>query len=138
MVFPAHNKFVLQSDGAGAFAGFGLLSRLGYLSLTIGVKLINHYTGESGGGKPSVDSNFGISKAECSRRVTKGMGDCDINDARSLAKALNYKAIKKTINYAVTFSRNGVGEPIMNKSAREGRLQAHSTRTYRYDENDRH
>ena len=122
----------MHTDGAGAFAGFGLLSRLGYLSLTIGVRVINHYTGKSGGGKSSVDQIFGICKEELKRRVTKG-----INDARSLAKALNYKAIKKTVNYAVTFSRNGVSEPTINKSAREGRLQAHSTRTYRYDEDGR-
>ena len=44
--------------------------------------------------------------------------------------------MKKKVNYAVTFSRNGVGEPVMNRSAREGRLEAHSTRTYRYDKND--
>jgi hypothetical protein len=134
-VFPVHTKFVLQSDGAAAFAGFSLLSRLGYLSKTVGLKLVNHYTGESGGGKSSVDSNFGMSKGQCSSRVTKGVGDCDITDARSLAKVLNMKAIKKTVSYAVTFSRNAVSEPVMNMSAREGRLQAHSTRTYRFDEN---
>ena len=133
-VYPTHNKFFLHSDGAGAFAGFGLLSRLGYLNLTIGVKVINQYTGESGGGKSSVDQIFGICNEELKRRVTKGMGDNDINDAKSLAKALNYKAIKKTINYAITFSRSGVGEPALNKSAREGRLQAHSARTYKYDD----
>ena len=98
-VYPTHNKFDLHSDGAGAFAGF----RLGYLNLTIGVKVINHYTGESGGGKSSVDQIFGIFKEELKRRVTNGMGDNDINDAKSLAKALNYKAIEKTINYAITF-----------------------------------
>lgn len=63
------------------------------------------------------------------------MGEYDISDARSLAKTLNYKAIKKTVNYAITFSRSGVLDPKLNKSAREGRLQAHSTRTYQYDDN---
>ena len=130
-----HNKFVLQSDGAGAYAGIGLLSRLGYLGNTIGMRVLNHYTGESGGGKSSVDQIFGICKEELKRRVTKGMGEYDISDARSLAKTLNYKAIKKTVNYAITFSRSGVLDPKLNKSAREGRLQAHSTRTYQYDDN---
>ena len=53
-----------------------------------------------------------------------------------MAKVLDINAMKKKVNYAVTFSRNGVGEPVMNRSAREGRLEAHSTRTYRYDKND--
>lgn len=87
------------------------MSRLGYLRLTVGVGIVNHYTGESGGGKSSVDQIFGICKEELKRNVTKGVGDDEISDAKSLAKALNYKAIKKTVNYAITFSRSGVAEP---------------------------
>ena len=51
--------------------------------------------------------------------MTKGSGDLDINDAVSLSRALNYKAIKKTVNYAVTYTRGKVQEPILNKSARD-------------------
>ena len=129
-----HTSFVLQSDGAGAYAGVSLLSRLGYLSITIGMKIISHFTGESGGGKSSVDQIFGICKEELKRRVAKGQGDLDISDPITLANALNYRAIKKTISYAVTFSRDGVQDPILNRTAKEAKLQSHSTRHYQYND----
>lgn len=133
MVHTHHCKFVLQSDGAGAYAGYGLMSRLGFMGLVTGIKIINHYTGESGGGKSSVDQVFGICKEELKRRVTLGMGSLDISDAVSLAKALNYKEIKKTINYAVTFMRTDVKEPGQTKSSRDAKLQSHSARQFEYD-----
>lgn len=95
-----------------------------------GIKIRNHYTGESGGGKSSVDQVFGICKEELKRRVTLGMGKLGI----SLAKALNHKSIKKTVNYAVTFLRVNVKEPLMNKSDRDAKLQSHSSRVFIYDE----
>ena len=107
---------------------------MGFLGLVVGIRIISHYTGESGGGTSSVDQTFGICKEKLKRRVAKGQGDLDINDAVTLAKALNYKAIKKTISYAVAFSRSSVKEPTFNRSAREARLQSHSTRNYMYDE----
>lgn len=110
------------------------MSRLGYLGVTVGMWIIRHFTGESGGGKSSVDQIFGICKVELKRRVACGRGDLDISDAITLARALNYKPIKKTVNYAVTFSREGVKDPVLNKSAKEARLQSHSTRSYMYDE----
>lgn len=122
MIHPYHCNFVLQSDGAGAYAGYGLLSRLGFMGLVTGIKIISHYTGESGGGKSSVDQVFGICKEELKRRVTLGMGSLDISDAVSLAKALNYKEIKKTINYAVTFMRGDIKEPGQTKSSRDAKL----------------
>ena len=109
------------------------MSRVGYLGLTCGIRLVSHYTGESGGGKSSVDQIFGICKEELKRRVTKGQGDLDITDAISLAKVLNYKPLKKTVSYAVTFLRGKVLEPSLNKSAKDGRLQSQSTRHYSYD-----
>ena len=135
MIHPYHCNFVLQSDGAGAYAGYGLLSRLGFMGLVTGIKIISHYTGESGGGKSSVDQVFGICKEELKRRVTLGMGSLDISDAVSLAKALNYKEIKKTINYAVTFMRGDIKEPGQTKSSRDAKLQSHSARQYEYDTN---
>jgi hypothetical protein len=45
-VYPGHDKFILQTDGAGCYSGFGLMCRLGYLNLTVGVRLLRHYTGE--------------------------------------------------------------------------------------------
>jgi hypothetical protein len=108
------------------------MSRLGYLFLTVGVMLLRHYTGESGGGKSAVDQIFGQSKEGAKSVVTIGQGTLDLTDAASLAKALNYKQIKKTVNYAITFLRGKVMEPILNKSARDGKLQSHSTRTYHY------
>jgi hypothetical protein len=131
---PSHVRFILQSDGAGAYAGFGLMSRLGYMGLKVGVRAVSHHTGESGGGKCAVDQNFGMSKNKVGTRVTLGQGKFDVNDAVSLARALNYKPIKKTVNYAVTFVRKNVKEPTVNKSARDGKLQSHSTRTYYYDD----
>ena len=109
------------------------MSRLGYLYKTVGVRLLRHYTGESGGGKSSVDQIFGQSKEGVKRVVTLGRGAFDITDAASLSRALNYKPIKKTVNYAVTLLRGKVIEPTLNKSARDGKLQSHSTRTYHYD-----
>lgn len=132
-VYPHHCSFVLQSDGAGAYAGYGLMSRLGYMGIVTGIKIVNHYTGESGGGKSSVDQVFGICKEELKRRVTLGMGSLDISDAVSLAKALNYKDIKKTINYAVTFMRADVKEPAQTKTSRDAKLQSHSTRSFEYN-----
>jgi hypothetical protein len=108
------------------------MSRLGYLFLTVGVMLWRHYTGESGGGKSAVDQIFGQSKEGAESVVTIGQGTLDITDAASLAKALNYIQIKKTVNYAITFLRGKVMEPILNKTARDGKLQSHSTRTYHY------
>ena len=67
------------------------------------------------------------------RRVAKGQGELDISDPVTLARALNYKAIKKTIIYAVTFSRECVKDPILNESAKDARLQSHSTRHHHYD-----
>lgn len=104
------------------------------MGVITGIKIRNHYTGESGGGKSSVDQVFGICKEELKRRVTLGMGTLDISDAVSLAKALNHRRIKKTVNYAVTFLRVNVKEPLMNKSARDAKLQSHSARTFLYDE----
>ena len=109
------------------------MCRLGYLNLTVGVRLLRHYTGESGGGKGPVDQIFGQSKEGAKRVVTLGQGTLDITDASSLSRALNHKPIKKTVNYAVTLLRRKVMEPILNKSARDGKLQSHSTRTYCYD-----
>jgi hypothetical protein len=135
VAYPNHNSFVLQSDGAGAYAGYGLMSRLGYMGLVTGIRIQCHFTGESGGGKSSVDQVFGICKEELQRRVTLGMGFLDISDAVSLAKALNYKYIKKTINYAVTFMRADVKEPAQTRSSRDAKLQSHSARQYEYDTN---
>ena len=97
------------------------------------MRVVSHFTGESGGGKSSVDQIFGICKEELKRRVAKGQGELDISDPVTLARALNYKAIKKTVSYAVTFSRECVKDPILNKSAKDARLQSHSTRHYHYD-----
>lgn len=108
------------------------MSRLGYLHKTVGVMLLRHYTGESGGGKSSVDQIFGQCKEGVKSVVTIGQGKLDITDAASLARALNYKPTKKTVNYAVTLLRGKVMEPILNKSAKDGKLQSHSTRTYHY------
>ena len=112
------------------------MSRIRYLGLTCGIRLVSHYTGESGGGKSSVDQVFGICKEELKRRVTKGQGDLDITDAVSLAKVLNHKPIKKTVSYAVTFLSGKVLEPALSKSAKDGRLQSQSTRHYCYDSDE--
>jgi hypothetical protein len=107
---------------------------LGYLGLLTGITILCHFTGESGGGKSSVDQVFGICKEMLKRRVTSGMGQLDISDAVTLAKALNHKAIKKTVNYAITFMRSGIEEPAVTKSSRDAKLQSHSSREYHYDE----
>jgi hypothetical protein len=96
--------------------------------------ILCHFTGESGGGKSSVDQVFGICKEMLKRRVTSGMGDLDISDAVTLAKALNHKAIKKTVNYAITFMRSGIEEPVQTKSSKDAKLQSHSSREFHYDE----
>jgi hypothetical protein len=66
------------------------MSRLGCLFLTVGVRLLRHYTGESGGGKGPVDQIFGQSKGGVKRVVTVGQETLDITDAPSLSRALNY------------------------------------------------
>jgi hypothetical protein len=98
------------------------------------MRAVSHYTGESGGGKSSLDMNFGIGKTATKRRVAEGQGSLDISDPVSLARTLNHKPLKKTVSYAITFSRQDAKDPILNKSAKDARLQSHSTRHYLYDD----
>ena len=98
------------------------------------MRAVSHFTGESGGGKSSLDMNFGISKTATKRRVAEGQGGLDVCDPVTLARALNYKPLKKTVSYAITFSRQDAKDHIMNKSAKDARLQSHLTRHYIYDE----
>lgn len=98
------------------------------------MRAVSHFTGESGGGKGSLDMNFGISKTATKRRVAEGQGGLDVCDPVTLARALNYKPLKKTVSYAITFSRQDAKDHIMNKSAKDARLQSHTTRHYIYDE----
>ena len=41
---------ILQRDGAGAHARFGLVSRIGQLGIAVGVRMIDHYIGKLGKG----------------------------------------------------------------------------------------
>ena len=68
-IFPQHTKFILDADGAGAFAGIGYFGRIGYLKSTIGVECIEHSIGESGGGKSPLDAGFGTDKYEVRAEV---------------------------------------------------------------------
>jgi len=60
-----HKYFVLDTDGAGAYAGSELMARLGFMLPDCDVRIIEHCIGEPGGGKSTLDAGYGTDKYLC-------------------------------------------------------------------------
>ncbi|KAJ1411345.1 hypothetical protein B484DRAFT_468279 [Ochromonadaceae sp. CCMP2298] len=68
-----HKSTIVDSDGAGAYSGIPLSARLPYLAKLTGVKAISLGTGEGGGGKNSMDAQFGVLKTAAQKEVIRSL-----------------------------------------------------------------
>ena len=72
--YPQHKEALLFFDEAGCYSGHTLLARLPYMGAMTGIRIIQHKTGETDGGKGVVDINFGVNKDVAEKQVTFGIG----------------------------------------------------------------
>ena len=97
-----HEKFHLRTDGAGYFTSADFTGRLPYTHLEIGYKCLSHHKGECGGGKCSVDANFGCSKAAVDDLILTSKGRWDVLTANDLV--MNLQQCHKLGRVPNTFS----------------------------------
>jgi hypothetical protein len=134
--YSQHKKGMLDSDGAGCYSGIGLAARLMLFKRGLGFEIVSHCTGEGGGGKGTVDANFGVQKTESLKSVVCGLCRLDIKDFNTLVKALNNHVTRGTINYAVNIDqkiRRLKLEPEKTSDVKKAGLQTVSYKTFSYD-----
>jgi hypothetical protein len=133
--FSLHTKFILETDGAGAYAGGGLLARLGYFFSVLGVECVEHSIGEPGGGKTPLDGGFGTDKAIVRATVLMMQGRLDAVTADALLDCLHLQCDTKgiVISYMVTPQRN-LPSPFDWTGVA---LRSASLRAFEYDEQKR-
>ena len=130
-----HTKLILTSDGAGAYAGVTLLARSAFFfqHREVAIEIERHYTGEGGGGKGPVDTNFAVMKSWTLKAVVAGMGSLDISDYESLVIALNNQEVPRTVNLLVKTTRR----PDVTLSGHEKRFsgtQGYALRVFQYND----
>jgi hypothetical protein len=137
ILHPEHTQFMLRTDGAGCYNGVSLMSRLAYMWHVHGFKIVDHSTGECGGGKCEVDRNFSVDKANIGKGVIAAMGSSDVTDARSLVDVLNARRTERnnSISYVTMAVREAVGDqPVKTSEVEKGKLQSKSFREFVYDD----
>jgi hypothetical protein len=134
---PQHTGVMLRTDGAGCYNGISLMSRLAYMWHQHGFKIVDHSTGECGGGKCEVDRNFSVDKANVGKGVIAAMGSSDVTDARSLVDVLNARRTDKnnSVSYVTKAVREAVNDqPVKSIEVDKGKLQSKSFREFTYDD----
>jgi hypothetical protein len=85
-LFPHYTLGFLDTDGAGAYAGVNLLSRLHFLLWDKAFRILEQSIGEPGGGKSSVDGGFGVDKRHVRDMIRLLQGGCDAKSALELGR----------------------------------------------------
>ena len=87
-VYPQHTQAIIKSDGAAYYQGADFCAGLAYMGKKVGVRVIEHHTGEPYGGKSHVDRYFYIGKYRVRWVVKYEQGKKDANNFYNLAQIL--------------------------------------------------
>jgi hypothetical protein len=137
--YPQHSRGSLNTDGAGCYSGVGLLARIGYMYLHCNFRFDEVGTGETGGGKSTLDGGFGNDKCNLVKFISQNMGRLDAIDKESLIKLLqeieSKSSTRRVFTYEVkTHSRLSVEqEPIQSAALKKASVQKNSSRHFIYD-----
>jgi hypothetical protein len=107
-LFPQHTLGFLDTDGAGAYAGVNLLSRLHFLLSDQTFRILEHSIGEPGGGKSSLDGGFGVDKRHVRDMIRLTNGGMSAKSAIELVVCLQNRADRggRVITYLVIAKRD--------------------------------
>jgi hypothetical protein len=130
--YPQHTMVTLETDGAGCYSGYELTARLPFIADVIGdenggIRIVSHRTGETGGGKGPIDTQFAVQKFNVHASVVAGAGKSDVQSGEQLANVLNAKLPLRTSAYFVAVTGSDeLAQPIVSKASKEaGSLWMH-------------
>jgi hypothetical protein len=87
---PWIKRCAVKTDGAGAYAGLVFTVGLSMMGELTGIRVTDHYIGESGKGKSQLDGHFGVKGSQLRRIVAAALHDI-------LSPAKLFEGVKRTL-----------------------------------------